>query len=131
MAVLTALPAYRSSGASFLSFVYGIAAHKVMDFHRRNARDRSQSVSDVPEVQAADAGPEEQVLRREAGRRLYAMLGELSEMQRQVLILRLVVGLSVSETAEIVSASPGAVRVCQHRALARLRRQLDEFPSFT
>lgn len=32
--VLTSLPSYRATGANFLSFVYGIANHKTMDFSR-------------------------------------------------------------------------------------------------
>jgi RNA polymerase sigma-70 factor (ECF subfamily) len=39
-------------------------------------------------------------------------------------LLRVVVGLSAEETAEAVGSTPGAVRVAQHRALARLRRTL-------
>ena len=34
LAVLTALPGYRVQGKPFLAFVYGIAAHKVIDAHR-------------------------------------------------------------------------------------------------
>jgi RNA polymerase sigma-70 factor (ECF subfamily) len=55
-----------------------------------------------------------------------ALLAELSDTQRDVLTLRLVVGLSVAETAEATSMSLGAVRVCQHRALAKLRKMLAE-----
>ena len=40
----------------------------------------------------------------------------------EILVLRIVVGLSAEETAEIVGASAGAVRVAQHRALTRLRK---------
>jgi RNA polymerase sigma-70 factor (ECF subfamily) len=36
-------------------------------------------------------------------------------------MLRVVMGLSAVETAEVVRSTPGAVRVLQHRALARLR----------
>ena len=35
-----------------------------------------------------------------------------------------VIGLSAEETAEIVGASPGAVRVAQHRALGKLRKNI-------
>jgi hypothetical protein len=43
--------------------------------------------------------------------------------------LRVVVGLSVEETAEVVGSTPGAVRVAQHRALSRLRDLLTTTPS--
>jgi len=48
----------------------------------------------------------------------------LSEDQRKVLALRVGAGLSAEETAEIIGSTPGAVRVAQHRALVRLRKEL-------
>ncbi|MPY98868.1 MAG: sigma-70 family RNA polymerase sigma factor [Actinophytocola sp.] len=124
LAVLTALPLYRSSGASFLGFVYGIATHKIMDFHRKRSRDRSLPVSDVPDIGVDTQSPEQQLLRSELGQQLGELLHTLSETQREVLTLRLIVGLSVAETAEAISVSPSAVRVCQHRALTKLRNRL-------
>lgn len=41
-----------------------------------------------------------------------------------MLVLRLIVGLSAEETADAVGSTPGAVRVAQHRALARLKDEL-------
>src|SRR5690348_7583382 len=38
LAVFRALPTYRQLGRPFLSFVYGIAAHKIADVHRAAAR---------------------------------------------------------------------------------------------
>ncbi|AEX41262.1 RNA polymerase sigma-70 factor, ECF subfamily [Corynebacterium diphtheriae 31A] len=35
-------------------------------------------------------------------------------------------GLSAEETAEIVGSTPGAVRVAQHRALATLRKAIEQ-----
>src|SRR5688500_17524618 len=55
LAVLTALPSYRDQGRPFLAFVYGIAAHKVIDAHRAVTRNRSEPVADVPDdVEVAD-----------------------------------------------------------------------------
>ena len=50
------------------------------------------------------------------------MLDELPDGQREVLVLRVALGLSAAETAVLVGSTPGAVRVAQHRGLARLRR---------
>jgi RNA polymerase sigma-70 factor (ECF subfamily) len=122
LAVLGALPNYRVQGRPFLAFVYGIAAHKVVDAHRAVTRGRTDPVADVPDVVAADVGPEQHAMRGELSGQLRALLDELPEKQREILVLRIVVGLSADETAEIVGASPGAVRVAQHRALTRLRK---------
>jgi RNA polymerase sigma-70 factor (ECF subfamily) len=86
------------------------------------SRGRSDPVADVPDAVAVDAGPEQHVLRSALSAQLRALLDELPEKQREILVLRVVVGLSAEETAQIVGASPGAVRVAQHRALTRLRK---------
>ncbi len=51
-------------------------------------------------------------------------LEQLPDDQRNVLLLRVVAELSVEQVAVVVERSPDAVRQLQHRALARLRRQL-------
>lgn len=51
-------------------------------------------------------------------------LAALTDRQREVLRLRVVVGLSVEATAAVLGATPELVRVTQHRALNRLRREL-------
>ena len=63
-------------------------------------------------------------MRGELSAQLRDLLDELPDKQREILVLRVVVGLSAEETAEIVGASPGAVRVAQHRALTRLRKSV-------
>ncbi len=60
----------------------------------------------------------------ELSERMAVLLRVLPEKQREILLLRVVVGLSAEETAEAVGSTPGAVRVAQHRALARLRKSL-------
>jgi RNA polymerase sigma-70 factor (ECF subfamily) len=49
------------------------------------------------------------------------MLALLSPAQREVLVLRVAVGLSAEETAAALGSTPGAVRHIQHRALERIR----------
>lgn len=124
LAVIAALPRYRDQGRPFLAFVYGIAAHKVADAHRAMGRDRSDPTDEVPEVIDRTNGPEQQALNSESARRMQEMLQILPEKQREILILRVVVGLSAEETADAVGSSAGAVRVAQHRALARLKAEM-------
>jgi RNA polymerase sigma-70 factor, ECF subfamily len=121
LAVLTALPSYRDQGRPFLAFVYGIAAHKVADAHRSAARNRAEPVEEVPDTQDLADGPEAQLMQAEFADKMTHLLDMLPEKQREILRLRIVVGLSAEETAEAVGSTPGAVRVAQHRALGRLR----------
>jgi RNA polymerase sigma-70 factor (ECF subfamily) len=121
LAVLTALPRYRQRDQPFLAFVYGVAAHKVIDAHRAATRARAEPVADAPDLVDVDWGPEQLTLHAELVGRLRALLDHLPHRQREILVLRVVVGLSAEETASIVGTMPGAIRVDQHRALKRLR----------
>jgi RNA polymerase sigma-70 factor (ECF subfamily) len=124
MAVVGALPNYQLKGLSFRAFVYGIAAHKVTDAFRAIGRNRAEPVAELPDGPGTTDGPEHRLLAAELSERLGALLAHLTPRQREVLVLRLAVGLSAEETAQAVRSTPGAVRVTQHRALGRLRRIL-------
>jgi RNA polymerase sigma-70 factor, ECF subfamily len=121
LAVVAALSSYTITGRSFRAFVYAIAAHKVADAFRANGRDRTVPVAELPDAPVLQDGPEQRLLAAELGERLGRLLQLLTPRQREVLILRIAVGLSAEETAEAVGSTPGAVRVSQHRALSRLR----------
>ncbi len=121
LAVVRALPTYRMKGLSFRAFVYGIAAHKVTDAFRAISRNRSEPMAELPDTAIVHDGPEQRVLAGELAQRLGHLLYRLTPRQREVLVLRIAVGLSAEETAQAVGSTPGAVRVTQHRALNRLR----------
>jgi RNA polymerase sigma-70 factor (ECF subfamily) len=124
LAAITALPRYKDQGRPFLAFVYGIAAHKVADAHRAAARNRADPTDVVPERYSREAGPEQMALDSESSAQMNKLLAVLPEKQREILILRVVVGMSAEETAEAVGSTAGAVRVAQHRALARLKAEI-------
>ena len=124
LAAITALPRYKDQGRPFLAFVYGIAAHKVADAHRAAGRNRADPTDVVPERYSVEAGPEQMALDSESSARMNRLLSVLPERQREILILRVVVGMSAEETAEAVGSTAGAVRVAQHRALARLKTEI-------
>jgi RNA polymerase sigma-70 factor (ECF subfamily) len=121
LAAVMALPRYRDRGRPFLAFVYGIAAHKVADAYRAVGRDLSYPTESVPERLSSERGPEQLAMDADSVSRMTALLDVLPDKQREILILRVVVGLSAEETAQAVGSTAGAVRVAQHRALARLK----------
>lgn len=124
LAAIQALPRYQDQGRPFLAFVYGIASHKVADAHRAAARNRSEPTDEVPERFSLDTGPEQMAINSDSAARMQKLLQVLPEKQREILTLRIVVGMSAEETAEAVGSTPGAVRVAQHRALARLKSEI-------
>ena len=121
LAVLTALPAYEDTGRPFRSFVFGIAAHKVADAHRAAYRSKDVLTEDLPERPDDTPGPEDLAVRSDEGRQAMALLSRLPDEQRELLLLRVAAGLSAEETGDVLGMTPGAVRVAQHRALAKLR----------
>jgi RNA polymerase sigma-70 factor (ECF subfamily) len=56
--------------------------------------------------------------------RLAAAMTELTEDQRQVIILRFIEGMSCKEAGLMLDKSTGAVKALQHRGLAALARIL-------
>ncbi|MFD0813601.1 RNA polymerase sigma factor ShbA [Amycolatopsis umgeniensis] len=126
VAILRALPTYRERGRPFLAFVYGIAQHKVADARRAAARNRTEPVAEVPDGVSESVGPEQQALHNELSDRMGELLRILPDKQREIVVLRIVVGLSAEETAGVVGSTAGAVRVAQHRALTRLRKILTD-----
>jgi len=124
LALVAALPAYRDRGQPFLAFVYGIAQHKVADAHRAAARNRTLPMPEVPDCPEPAPGPEQRVIAGELKGSMDKLLAVLSDKQREIVALRVMAGMSSEETAVVVGSTPGAVRVAQHRALARLRQLL-------
>ncbi len=124
IAVLSALPRYRDMGRPFASFVFGIASHKVADALRSSVRS-AVPTQDLPDGPDEGPGPEETVVRYIEVEQARRLLARLPENQRELLLLRVVSGLSAEETGNVLGMSPGAVRVAQHRALARLRQMAE------
>jgi RNA polymerase sigma-70 factor (ECF subfamily) len=123
LAVLTALPRYEDRGRPFLALVHRIAVFEVGDAYRAAARgDRLTDL--VPDGPDPDTGPEERAVVHDDLARLRPALDRLSRTAREVLLLRLAVGLSAEETAAVVGSTAGAVRVMQHRALASVRAHI-------
>ncbi|HEV2451542.1 MAG TPA: RNA polymerase sigma factor ShbA [Streptosporangiaceae bacterium] len=121
IAVLSALPRYRDMGRPFASFVFGIASHKVADALRSATRS-AVPTEDLPDGPDARPGPEEMAVASAEAQRARDLLARLPGHLRDLLVLRVVAELSAEETGHVLGMSPGAVRVAQHRALARLRK---------
>lgn len=127
MAVMTAMPRYQDRGAPFEALVYRIAAHKVADAKRAHVRgpvvvDQQESHVLDPVTESAELT----VVRGDEAERAWALLDHLTPRVREIVVLRVAVGMSVQETADALGMSAGAVRVAQHRALQDLRERWGE-----
>ncbi|GAA2384572.1 RNA polymerase sigma factor ShbA [Catellatospora methionotrophica] len=132
IALLQALPRYRQQGVPFSAFVYGISARKVADAQRAAMRHLSAAVPsqrtgpDPLDRPDDSPGPEQQAMANDQARRLARLLNLLPDPQREIIVLRVAVGLTADEVGVWLNMSAGAVRVAQSRALARLRTLADD-----
>lgn len=125
LALSKSIHKYVDMGRPFMAYVYGIAFNKVTDAHRAMGRDRSSPVEEMPDRADPAYSPEEIALVEDGSNRARALLDTLSERAREIIILRVFVGLSADDTADVVGSTPGAVRVAQHRALSQLRKRVE------
>jgi RNA polymerase sigma-70 factor (ECF subfamily) len=122
--VEVAASAHRFQGdhAAFRGWLYTIARRRVIDGQRRAGRRRTDPVTTDRMVGFSSADrPEEVALDRMATEATIAhVIAVLSPDQAQVVLLRVIGGLRVSQVAELLGKQPGTVRVLQHRGLRRL-----------
>jgi RNA polymerase sigma-70 factor (ECF subfamily) len=118
--VLKALPRYKDIGKPFTAFAIRIAANKVSDAQRR-AFTVGIPLEDLADEPDEHEGPEECAVRDDEAVRARALLDRLPELHREIVLLRVVVGLSAKETGQIFDLTASAVRLIQHRALVRVR----------
>lgn len=123
MAVVSGLHRYVDTGRSPLAWMFGIAANKVSEAHRAGGRRREALLDIVPDRNDDRYRPDVTSCDLETTRELAALLSALPPPQGEILRLRIAAGLSAEETGELLGMTAGAVRVAQHRALARLRAQ--------
>ena len=111
-------------GRPLLAWLYTIARNLVTDYHRQSSRSHFLPLE---EGLVADSGnPEEAADLALVQRRLVHAIGRLTEAQRQVILLRFVEGMDTRSVAEVMGKPVGAVKALQHRALAAMRRILEE-----
>lgn len=123
--MMSALPNYRSTGVPFRAWLYRIAHNLIVDhFRRANLR----TTVPLEAIEESERGDDLQVAvdRRLMIERLQQALSQLDQIQREVVALRFVVGLSLQEVAQVIGRSEAAVKSLQHRGLAALRHTLHQ-----
>jgi RNA polymerase sigma-70 factor (ECF subfamily) len=125
----------------FYPWLRQLAWERLVQLHRRHVRAGKRSVrreqADLPiseesALELADrlvsrgSSPSARLHRSEQRRRVQAILEQLAESDREVLILRYLEHLSTQELAAILGLTPAGVKTRQLRALQRLRDLLDD-----
>jgi RNA polymerase sigma-70 factor (ECF subfamily) len=132
--VARGLTRFQGDEEHWRAWLFATARRRAVDDGRRRARSRDLAVgngTDLDElcvaVRAArpSVDPADVVLAHQAVEEAVAAIRSLPPLQAEVLMLRLVGGLSSDVVAALLDSTPGAVRVAAHRGLKRLAQQLD------
>lgn len=115
--------AFSGSPSGFRSWVFTIAHHRMVDDHRSRTRRPLTLVENLPEVEADPADLE--AFDNMGTQRVRDLLALLTEDQRNVLLLRLVAGLTIEEIADLIGKNVGSTKQLQRRGLNALRKHLE------
>jgi RNA polymerase sigma-70 factor (ECF subfamily) len=113
-----ALRSYEARSASFSAWILRVARNAALD------RVRARRTVPLDDVHASAAWPDDGGLERHAC--LREALAALPADQRQVVLMRHVLGLTTAEIAGALGRSEGSVHALHHRGRAGLRRRLDD-----
>jgi RNA polymerase sigma-70 factor (ECF subfamily) len=122
------LGTFAGGGADFRRLLFTIARRRAIDDGRKRQRRRTQptdlarlsepATTQDPGALVADLDSSLQAIRRIAEL--------LSPAQAEIVLLRVVAGMTVSEVAAVVRRPPAAVSLVQHRALRRLADRMKQ-----
>jgi RNA polymerase sigma-70 factor (ECF subfamily) len=139
------LPEYaRDRPLPFYPWLRQLAWDRLVELHHHHIRAHKRSVTrEQPDPLLSDpsalllaeqlvdsgTGPNAQLLRKELRERVRAALAGLPAQDREILLMRHVEQLKVSEIATSLRLSEGAVKMRRLRAIQKLRELLDKGPS--
>jgi RNA polymerase sigma-70 factor (ECF subfamily) len=128
LTVVQGLGSFRGDEAAWRAWVFTTARRRAIDAGRQRTRaartswrHRASSWVEAVEADCADI-----VVDTLTSADAIRLVRRLPALQAEVVLLRVVVGLPVSEVAELVGRSPGAVRVAAHRGLKALATIMSE-----
>jgi RNA polymerase sigma-70 factor (ECF subfamily) len=118
---LEAIHRYETRGVAFKSWLLRIAFNLVINYKKSFKNNGHSSLPDNLEAPTAFYSPEASAQTKADGELVWGQVRNLSEDQRQVVVMRFLDDLSYAEIADLTGKSVGAVRVLQFRALRNLR----------
>lgn len=110
---------------SLLGWLMTIARNVARDALRAHVPGRETPLSG--ETRAEETGPDGLAERAALGRDITEALFELGDRQREVVVLRLLEGRSVRETAKVLGCAEGTVKATLHQALRKMETRLQEW----
>ncbi|MBE2224490.1 MAG: RNA polymerase sigma factor [Anaerolineae bacterium] len=121
LSVVSHLPQYQITGAPFTAWLFRIAHNTVISHRQKESRAPLDSISYADNHSRPEDNPAYLVENKLEMDWVRQGLQQLDETQRDVIILRFLIGLSLQETADALEKSVGAIKTLQHRGILALR----------
>jgi len=107
---------------NFTGFIFQIARNKVIDFYRARAHKQEKETALDPELEISTVDKNfEQVAVNQELEKLLKTVKQLKQEYQEIVLLRYVEEMSISEIAKILEKSNLNVRVTLHRAGKKLK----------
>lgn len=123
--MLRFLGGFQPPSASFQAWLIQIARNLSIDYYRKMNAQNMVPLEENMKIESEH--PAETVDRLLSSENLRQALIKLSNDQREVIILRFIANMSISEVAQTLNKSEDAVKGLQRRALMGLREVLTEW----
>jgi RNA polymerase sigma factor (sigma-70 family) len=123
--LLRVIDSYRPERGPFSAWLFAIARNEINAFYRYRRRRSWLSLDNLPQEKSREAGPEQQVVQREMQADLLRAISRLGERERDILGLKFAAQLNNRQIAALAGLSESNVGVIIHRALSRLRAELN------
>lgn len=117
--VLEGLKRGRAWRDSPQGWIMGIARNVVVDYYRK--KERMTEVALNEQMTSTEEGdPTYQAILSERQRQLMQAIHQLTEEQRDVILMRFMEGIDIKGVAKAINKTPGAIKGLQYRALRAL-----------
>jgi len=114
---------FKWKGTTFSAWLYRIAHNQIVDYLRRKTK-RPTVPLEKAETQSSNEDPAAVAELNISMERVAQATRKLSKAQREVISLRFASERSITEVAQIMGKSEGAIKALQHAAIASLRKIL-------
>lgn len=118
------LPHYQDGGTPFRAWLYRIARNLLTDYFRQSARQIS--LDEVENLMESTESLDTVVQHKITVSSVTKALAKIDPEQREVVVMRFLVGLPIKEVAISLNKTVPAVKSLQHRGLQALRATLQQ-----